>query len=376
MSSTLERWREYEIETWDENRIPENSQPLGFPWKYWDPITDEGGYVRFIDQAQSWVTRCTSANEHQIALLMAENPDQIWVNPRAHQPNLVWRGQTCAGWKLASTAQRHSNQKYFNSDLSALSTSDLAKEWEAAEDAVIAAEDGLLSRVQSGFNRGNFSDIENLAWAQHEGSGRDRPELWATRLLDVSRDPWVALYFATEECPDHPHDECNGRVAVFDDILLRPVTDGESASKIRSEIGAIWNPSDQHENMKAQKGSFLISGLLPTSYRGVLQRWITSEPTAPQSGRVGVGGLSLTTANADVIIMSRLAIRLQDICVPGIKPAFFGSVTAFMKNQNQDFPPIVTQSIQIVGSAKPLFRRLLKENGITHRSLFPSLYMR
>jgi hypothetical protein len=371
----MERWEEYEIAEWDEVRTPTNTRPHGVPWQFWPPITSEEEFRRFIEQAQNWVSRFTASNEHQISLMMAEDAEQFWINPRSHQPNLVWRGQSCAKWKLASTAQRYSNRRFLTADLSALPPTDLANEWEAAEDAVILAEGKLIDRVQRQFGREEISDIRNLAWAQHEGSNHaGQSAFWATRLLDVSRDPLVALYFATEECPDHPGDECDGRVAVFDDILLRPVTDEETLVDIRNEIGAIWHPSNQHENMEAQKGAFLITGLLSTNTRNVLDLLRIATPTAQQSGITQIGTLSLTPERANVAILSDLALRLQDICIPGIKPASFGSILAFIKNQNQEFPPIVTQSVRIAGSSKPLIRNFLKQHKIDHQSLFPSYY--
>ena len=372
MNRTMERWKEYEIADWDLIRTPSNTRPQRVPWRFWPPITSEEEFSPFIEQAQNWVSRFTTSNEHQISSMMAEDPVPLWINPKSLQPNLVWRGQSCAKWKLASTAQRYSSSRFLTADLASLSPSELANEWEAAEDAVILEEDKLIERVKREFGRGKFSDIGNLAWAQHEGSNYvDKLPRWATRLLDVSCDPFVALYFATEECPDHPGDECDGRVVVFDDILRRPVTDEESLADIRDEIGAIWRPSNHHKNMERQKGAFLITGLLPTKTRNVLDLLRNATPTPSQTRKVQVGTLSLTPESANEEILKQLVLRLQDICIPGIKPASFGPILAFIRNQNQTFPPIVTQSVRIAGSSKPLFRNILKKRGIDPRELFP-----
>ena len=102
-----------------------------------------------------------------------------------------WRGQAEIDWRLDSTAARRlfNHQSSWPEDMT---------EWEPLERLVRNYEGRLLEQTRMaghGFRDGReFTDLELLSVLQHYGA--------ATRLLDFSRNVFVALWFACRSRPD------------------------------------------------------------------------------------------------------------------------------------------------------------------------------
>ncbi|GAA1379183.1 FRG domain-containing protein [Luteococcus sanguinis] len=171
----------------------------------------------------------------------------------------VWRGQADAAWKLESSLQRH------------MRTNGLADTipLEKAERALIeqARNWGLGTMGAS-----HIPDLQLLAQMQHHGV--------PTRLIDVSRDPFTALWFA---CSDHTSKD--GILFAVDakhskETHERPEgTLGEIAEPLDHGLKQILDTAIKHPvmlaptirdaRMTAQQGAFLIGmlpdGLVPTA---------------------------------------------------------------------------------------------------------------
>ena len=131
------------------------------------------------------------------------------------QSGFVFRGQANSTWKLYSAATRRLI-RYFNDDEIVTSESHFWQMHLVYHRAVL-----LDPARKNGFGNDNghrISDLQLLAKLQSFGA--------ATGLLHFSRDPLVALWYATEEY------DCDGRVFVVD------LNDGTDFRRISSEDAA------------------------------------------------------------------------------------------------------------------------------------------
>lgn len=331
-------------------------------------------FEHFVKQAQGWPARALASRQFGLALEWAEAPENFWKNPASHSPKLAWRGQACSGWSLKSSVQRISNRDFDAIDVVRCSDSELKAKWLAAAASINSLEDDLLDRLRPIPELETASDIEILAWVQHKSSEKKGPEKsnWATRLLDVSSSPLVALYFASQGCPDHPNAECDGRVICFDDIENRVVTNNESKEEIREGIGSIWRPENQTSYQEAQQGEFLITGILTKRLEPTLSFLEDPNEIEKQRDDLDIDGFKAPFVGDTRDVLKELAGWLQVIAVPGIRPAFMAGELAFKKNAGDLFPANVAQSIRISGKAKPFIREALASMGINAETLFPS----
>lgn len=361
----LQMWAEFEILQW--------ADPISSPIYYWSPVTHVDEYALFVEEAPKWVPRALSSELPAFALQMNEDATQLWKDPRSHIPVLSWRGQACSKWRFDSSAQRIANRDFYNLDTAMTSRSGLAEGWNRTKRILNSLEDQLLKRSRDNFGKVDESDIQILAWAQHEGAKQPMPEKrqWATRLLDMTRDPMIALYFATYPCTVHEGDECDGRVIAIDDIASRKVTGLETKEEVRRGIGSIWRPSDQSKLQEIQKGEFLVMGVLPDSYAPMLNILVEQAPNSELPQTMNIEGREFPIIAYDADIIAQLANRMQKISVPGIHPAFLGGATAFLKRGDNEFPSNVAQSIRIAGSKKSELREFLKTIDICEEKLFP-----
>ena len=133
----------------------------------------------------------------------------------AAQSGFVFRGQANSTWKLYSAATRRLI-RYFNDDESAAKESHFSQMHLAYHRAVL-----IDPARKYGFDNDNghrISDLQLLAKLQSFGA--------ATGLLHFSRDPLVALWYASEE------NDCDGKVFVVD------LNDGTDFRRISSEDAA------------------------------------------------------------------------------------------------------------------------------------------
>lgn len=171
---------------------------------------------------------------------------------------LAWRGVTDASWALHSSVYR----KFMD-----------RKGAPPDEDDVIKYERELLNTARRQWRFDNMSALETLAHIQHFGG--------PTRLLDVSFNPLVALWFAVEQKYDsagRPKPDTDGRLFIFDTtdrlIELDSKWGGRSLpwspqpdEKWRRGLPRVWRPPSYNERIPAQNSAFLIGGV-PLVYAG------------------------------------------------------------------------------------------------------------
>jgi hypothetical protein len=176
----------------------------------------------------------------------------------------VWRGMMNASWSLHSSLSRRI------AELTGRAPSEkVLQEYEVA----------ILKRSREDWRYDGMRALELLAHLQHYGG--------PTRLIDVSLNPLVALWFAVEEKFDragHPLPATDGRVfsvAVSERIFLDDKWGGrdlpwkgESASTqwgLATTAVNFWVPPSYNERIAAQNAGFLIGGL-PMTWPGG-NRW-------------------------------------------------------------------------------------------------------
>jgi hypothetical protein len=247
---------------------------------------------------------------------------------------IAWRGVVSADWPLHSSLYR----RLF---------------WSSAtppnEAQLRAEEEALLKTVhQWGLHngaRGRLSVLEQLATLQHFGA--------PTRLIDVSMNAYIGLWFAVEEVWDNgepAYEDADGRLYAIDvsqrlinendaergweDELTRPwkgfsATDREWVGKTRA-----WRPPPFEARIAAQHGAFLFGGVprtnagiaWPKSTAANAPRWTQAEvrqcisiplrfhKADPEAGGVpAAGGQPAYTFRIRAAAKSEIRTRLAEL---------------------------------------------------------------
>jgi|GEM_PF-5898975 FRG domain protein len=189
---------------------------------------------------------------------------------------LVWRGQTNAKWGIHSGLYRallKKNGINLEEDL----TKVRGNQPFPTEEQLIAAEQEILKAARTDWRFDGMPALETFARLQHEGG--------LTRLLDVSKNPYIAAWFAVE---DGNNEEEDGRLVAFattsvnkpdkrdtdDTIVLdgswdtyRPIWhmwDDSRRKDLDWGTGAkrrVWTPPVYHDRIAAQNAAFLVDGI-------------------------------------------------------------------------------------------------------------------
>jgi hypothetical protein len=181
---------------------------------------------------------------------------------------LVWRGHQDARWGLHSKLFR---------DLSAENGG--ASKSYPSEEQLVSAEKEVLRTARDEWRMNDMSAVEIFARLQHYGA--------PTRLIDVSRNPLIAAWFAVEAGPS---DDQDGRLialatgSVPRDPAARVPSLSLSANELSSTGGPIWHsyssleerrtagwgtggnrlvwiPSAYEERISAQNAGFVLDGI-------------------------------------------------------------------------------------------------------------------
>ncbi len=256
-----------------------------------------------------------------------------------------FRGQSSATWGLSSSLYRLYEDRFASGYVT-----------EAAEQALANAERQVLETARAnGIVRG-LTGLERLTILQHHGA--------PTRLVDVSTDWRVALYFACEEL-----DAEDGRLFVISTCPKRwtdfrkPLNDDQSLvwwDKQRLK-GLDWKQSVwpvllpfTDSRMVAQRGYFLVGGL--TSDRGGHHFYHgRSKKNAPLS-------------NAEMRRVSSLAIEFPNVFDSlGLQAA----TQKFLKRRPKSKWTASAITIRIPASIKPGIRGLLAKQGVSRDDIYP-----
>ncbi len=185
------------------------------------------------------------------------------INERHGQGDLYWRGVTDATFGLYSSLYRR------------LKCTRRA----VTEDLMVSEEKRILSRARRDWRFDNMSALEIFAHIQHYGG--------PTRLLDVTKNPLIAAWFAVEQQyrPDgSPAPPTDARMFCFyggDGIGLEsqwgsrtPAWFDWTSTKERREHSwgdgtnrRIWVPPAYNPRIPAQNAAFIVDGV-PFSYGG------------------------------------------------------------------------------------------------------------
>ena len=147
----------------------------------------------------------------------------------------AFRGQANSAWELHSSATRRLIKHYNNDE-------NITESVHFSRIYMIYHRVALLEPARTngfGIDDGHrISDLQLLAKLQHFGA--------ATGLIDFTRDPLVALWFACESYKDQEGQECNGRVYAID------LNDPTQFQKVSSEeevqsAEEIFSPSGASE---------------------------------------------------------------------------------------------------------------------------------
>lgn len=169
----------------------------------------------------------------------------------------AWRGQSCAAWALHSSLYRKietlTDKKFSSKDL---------------DDRVLQKiEVPMINYLQDKWRFSDKSALEILATIQHyHGS---------TRLIDVTLNALVALYFAVEENEDEMIEKSDARVFAFsiDDRIVDIQKDTWKSSHLpwEGKFGSqdrwcvepplFWKPPTYNPRIQVQHSGFLLAGI-------------------------------------------------------------------------------------------------------------------
>lgn len=184
------------------------------------------------------------------------------LTERYQNHRLVWRGARDANWGVQSSLYRALTRVLGHTP---------------SENEMVAAEVETLERARMDWRFDGRPALELLAELQHLGA--------PTRLLDVTENPLVALWFATEapvlySSLDEPESEQDGRIFAFvaprekdvrfnDDWKSRNPRWHSLTSDVRraeakwgtGDGRRFWRPPVVHSRIAAQSAGFLIDGV-------------------------------------------------------------------------------------------------------------------
>ena len=187
---------------------------------------------------------------------------QTWINRiigwSTETRELAWRGVVDASWSLHSSLYRHIQ-------------SSVGKAPDEAD--FLEYETEILRRCRSlwRYDKSEMSALELLAHIQHYGG--------PTRLLDVTFNPLIALWFAVEQ----KHDgngvsiaDVDGRLFAFDVTGQHITMDSRWGNRAlpwspqpvgwRDKRPNVWRPPSFNDRIPAQNSAFLVGGIpLPSS---------------------------------------------------------------------------------------------------------------
>lgn len=258
---------------------------------------------------------------------LVEQINKVMAKSKTKNTRYAWRGLVNHEWALHSSLYRRL----------ALTVGSTPKEADlAAREGQILAD---LHRWGLHFPSagGRLSILNQLAMLQHFGA--------PTRLVDISFNAWVGVFFAVEEKWENgvlKHEDADGRLFVIDvtdrlinenavmrsweDSLTRPWTNKENfdSKDLRTWTSQVfaWKPPSLNGRISAQNGGFLLGGVpssttptgkfqVPKSSVPPLQCWTIDETRLacclalrphlfdPKKGGVGSGALYTFRIKAD-----------------------------------------------------------------------------
>lgn len=293
----------------------------------------------------SYSTRLRSAgdyfsqNEGLIESMEDLNKAIRILTEKAQAVPLVWRGQQNADWALHSSLFRSLAER---AGVKAPQKRPKGVQPFPTEDDMIAAEVAILRVARESWRFEGLSALETFARLQHHGA--------PTRLLDVSRNPYIAAWFAVES-----HDDEDGSDARLFALATRPVPrPGEPTERLHGLVGPlsssrepfwhalvdnrerqaadwgtganrrVWVPPEYDPRIAAQNAAFVLDGVPMISSR-------TSRHFKTSDGQYW--------SKADLLASSSLYARMYSPTrrppanATGLAPTFSFRITASAKEE-------------------------------------------
>lgn len=268
---------------------------------------------------------------------------------------LVWRGVRDARWGLHSNLFR---ELKIANGVKDPSLSPRGVQPYPSEDQMVTAETALLRVARSEWRSGGVPALELLARMQHFGA--------PTRLLDVSKNPYIATWFAIESSADT--DQVDARLFALGtapvgatqasgigddtDAMRSPFWHYFTDTKTRQEAdwgtGAkrrIWVPPAYDSRIAAQNAAFVIDGVP-----------MISEEMRRHFPKPGGG----TWSKADLLASSSVFVKTTKVTGGALRP------------HPADLAP--TFSFRITAEAKAEIRRYLEQLfGYRVSSIYPDM---
>ncbi|WP_375482452.1 FRG domain-containing protein [uncultured Jatrophihabitans sp.] len=252
---------------------------------------------------------------------------------------MAWRGVVDATYSLHSSAYRRLRNNLGQPP---------------DEVQVVNFENEVIRRARQDWRFDNLSALEILAHIQHYGG--------PTRLLDVTYNPFVALWFSVERKYDEngvPRPDVDGRLFAFDvshrqvdldaiwssrDLPWKSIDEGEW----RRFLPRVWRPPGYNERISAQNSAFLLGGV-PMIQAGDNSRLYRKRP-----GHASTMGL---WSSAEVREATSIPVRMNSLT----------------RRARVDATP--TYTLRVAASAKPELRFLLEKRfGYNQSTLYPDLF--
>lgn len=263
----------------------------------------------------------------------------------------LWRGQQDASWGLHSSLYRRLINKH---KVRPADKRHRSSEPYPTEDDMVAAEEAILELARVDWRFDHLSALETFARLQHFGA--------PTRLIDVSRNPYIAAWFAVESCPDlddtdgrlfaaarypvlppekQPTAEAltqvRGELAGEYDPFWHHAEDAEARAQLEWGTGTIrrfWVPPLYEQRILAQNGGFLLDGVP-----------IGVQQNASYFRRAGKGHGSWK--KADLLASGSVFTKL------------YSPTRTVQMNKQRSFPPTFT--FRITAEAKRDIRQVLED---------------
>ncbi len=224
----------------------------------------------------------------------------------------------------------------------------------------------ILNNAKTKWRFDNVPALEIFAQSQHLGG--------KSRLLDVTLNPYVALWFAAEEKnPDLDNsNSADGRLFAFDvtnrQIELNrfwrsrviPWSDGtpdanspleQTMSEWRTSLPLLWRPPQYNERIFAQNAAFLVGGV-PQYVAGSNARY----RKAPGNANAGKGNWKIS--------------EVREVTSVGLSMSRLGTALRFGE-QRKSTP---TFTVLVSQSAKAEIRNRLRETmGLDYWTIYPDI---